>query len=303
MDDTFLHVPEPAESRVVHMSDGAEVVLRRYGRTDGERLALSHGNGLAIDAYLPFWSLLQDHFDLILFDARNHGRNPVHGFEGHTWDRIGLDMDELPDRIAEAYGAKPIAGAFHSLTSVAAVRQALVSPSKWAKLILFDPPFYPREGHELLEVQEEHLDRMTRLAERRAESFESPAQLASLLASRPQFARWVPGAHDLFARSTLRQADGGGSWGLSCPKAYEAHIFLTNRDGTVWPRLRAGLDVPVQIIGADPGLDDSDSPSKVCRALADELGIPYEFVAGTTHMLQIEAPEACARALNRALNS
>lgn len=303
MHDTVLQVPEPLESCVVDMSDGAQIVLRRYGRAAGERLALSHGNGLAIDAYLPFWRLLQDRFDLILFDARNHGRNPLHSFESHTWDRIGLDMDELPDRIVEAFGTKPIAGAFHSLTSVAAVRQALVSPSKWSKLILFDPPFYPREGHELLPVHEEHLTRMTRLAERRAESFEAPAQLAGLLASRPQFTRWVPGAHNLFARSTLRPAGDGGPWELACPRAYEAHIFLTNRDGSVWPRLQEGLDVPLRIIGADPGLDDSDSPSKVCRALAGELNIPYEFVAQTTHMLQIEAPEACAEALDRALNS
>ena len=283
------------------MSDGARIILRRHGNLDGERLVLSHGNGLAIDAYLPFWTLLRDRYDLILFDARNHGQNPRHTFAGHNWDRISQDMDELQAAIARSFGEKPVTGVFHSLTSIAAVRQVLANGGTWSKLVLFDPPFYPRNGHPLTAVHEEHLSRMERLARRRPETYAAPSDFAEVLTSRPQFSRWVPGAHDLFSRATLRQCEPGGHWELACPRDYEANIFLTERDGTVWPRLAGGVDIPLAVIGADPHAPDADSPSKLCRALATEMGIAYECVADTTHMLQLEEPEACVSALERAL--
>lgn len=41
------------------------------------RLVMSHGNGLARDLWYPFWSLLSDEFDLIIYDLRNHGWNDI----------------------------------------------------------------------------------------------------------------------------------------------------------------------------------------------------------------------------------
>lgn len=283
------------------MSDGARIVLRRHGNPDGPRLAVSHGNGLAIDAYLPFWSLLIERYDLILFDVRNHGLNPLHDPSGHNWDRIGQDMDELQVAIGAEFGEKPITGVFHSLSSVAAVRQALKVGGSWVRLVLFDPPFYPYDGHALRSVHEEHLSRMERLARRRPETYSNTSEFSDVLKVRPQFSRWVEGAHDLFAEATLRKTAGG--WELACPRDYEAHIFLTNRDATVWPRLVNGVGIDLAIIGADPGLPDSDSSSMVCRALAQDVGLPYEFVPDTTHMLQLEAPHACAEALERMIGA
>ena len=40
-------------------------MFRRHGNPVGARLVLSHANGLAADAYYPFWSLLCDRFDPI----------------------------------------------------------------------------------------------------------------------------------------------------------------------------------------------------------------------------------------------
>ena len=51
-------IPEPLSVHEVNMEDGAVIFLRRHGNPAGPRLVLSHGNGLAIDLYYPFWSLL-----------------------------------------------------------------------------------------------------------------------------------------------------------------------------------------------------------------------------------------------------
>ena len=40
-------------------------------------MLLTHGNGLAADLYYPFWSLLAERFDLLLYDLRSHGWNSV----------------------------------------------------------------------------------------------------------------------------------------------------------------------------------------------------------------------------------
>ena len=59
------------------MDDGTVIMLRRHGNPDGPRIVLCHGNGLAIDLYYPFWSLLTDDFDLVVYDLRSHGWNVV----------------------------------------------------------------------------------------------------------------------------------------------------------------------------------------------------------------------------------
>ena len=44
-------IPEPQATADVPTQDGAHIILRRYGNSEGPRLVLSHGNGLAIDLY------------------------------------------------------------------------------------------------------------------------------------------------------------------------------------------------------------------------------------------------------------
>ena len=66
--DSFaeFHIPKPGEVVPLIMRDGAEVRLRRYGNPLGPRLALSHGNGLAINSYAPFWLPLTSQFDIVV---------------------------------------------------------------------------------------------------------------------------------------------------------------------------------------------------------------------------------------------
>ena len=68
--ETLWEIPEPISTHEVRMDDGAVITLRRHGNPVGPRLVLSHGNGLAIDLYYPFWSLLTGEFDLIVYDLR-----------------------------------------------------------------------------------------------------------------------------------------------------------------------------------------------------------------------------------------
>ena len=64
-------VPPPLATAELRTADGTPITLRRYGNLDGRRIIMSHGNGFAVDAYFPFWSLFLDRFDVVIFDCRN----------------------------------------------------------------------------------------------------------------------------------------------------------------------------------------------------------------------------------------
>lgn len=292
--------PSPHSVVDLTMPDGAIVRLRRHGNPDGPRIALSHGNGLAIEAYFPFWKLLLADYDVVLFDVRNHGQNPLHRPENHRWDVFCEDFEQVFHAIGEAFGTAPVAGAFHSLSSIATLDQVLTYGSRWSPLILIDPPIFPPHGHELTEMEERNMREMSTLARRRPRRYPDEQAFADQLAARPAFARWVDGAHLLFAQSTLRPADDGNGFVLRCPREMEAQVYETNVDPTQWPRV-GEIDVPIKVIGADPRLEFQNGPSILCRALAEEKGLDYTMIDDTTHFLQIERPAAAVAVLTEFL--
>jgi len=289
-------VPEPNRTLSLTMDDGAVIVVRQHGKVDGPRLMLSHGNGLAIDGYLPFWRPLCDRYEVVLFDFRNHGRNPLHGASGHDIPTFTHDMENVWRAVQEDFGARKTAGVFHSLSAVTAILHTLEMGPRWDALVLFDPPIYPRDGHLLQPLQEADKNDLTARARRRTQSYNEPSDFARQLASVPVFGKWVPEAYEAMARATLRYDDASGQWVLACPRELEARTFETNDDPTLWPRM-IGFPVPVKLICADPDLEDARAPALIGQAMAAELSLEYEAIPHTTHFLQIERPAECIRAL------
>jgi pimeloyl-ACP methyl ester carboxylesterase len=285
-------VPEPLRVIELALDDGAVIRIRQHGNPAGPRLALSHGNGLAIDGYLPFWRPLCERYELILFDFRNHGQNPLHTFTHHNWPQFIDDLERILQCVQDNLGAKRTAGIFHSLSAVTSVMQTQRMGKRWGMLVLFDPPFYPPDGHPIRELQRGNEDDIAVRAERRAPSYDDPIDLARQF--RRRFPRWQPEAYELMARATLRYDAGTQRWVLACPREFEAHIFRSNRETTTWQRLRH-MPVPVKLICADPV--DGGPPALIGRALAAEAAVEYEAIPGTSHFLQIEQPQECIRAM------
>lgn len=286
--------PKPQATVDLTMTDGAVVRLRRHGNADGPRIALSHGNGLAIEAYYPFWGLLLDRFDVVLFDVRNHGQNPIHKESGHHWPQIAQDFETIHRGIEDAFGAKRIAGIFHSLSSVAAAAHSIATseggtPPRWDPLVLMDPPIFPPEGHPLADAEREAMHMMGQLARRRVESVDRPESFARQLIANEMFSRWKPGAHLLHARSIFREG-ADGRWHLACPKLFEAHIFETNVDPEIWRKLK-GLPAAIKLVGADPSVKALEMPAVLTKALAEDQGLDYTMIPDSTHFLQLERPE------------
>ncbi len=293
------HVPPARHSFEVTLRDGAIIRVRQHGKLDGPRLVMSHGNGLAIDGYLPFWGPLRERYEVVLFDMRNHGRNPLHTLEGHSWANFPDDMETIYQAINRELGAKPAAGVFHSMSAVVAAIHALSHGRRFDALVLFDPPIVPREGHDLLiHFQKSDKGGLADRARRRPPSYKDPMELARQFERR--FKRWRPEAYELLARATLRHDPASDEWVLACPREYEAHVFSSTSDSTLWTRL-AHSPVPIKLVCGDPTLEGADAPTLIGKALADDIGINYEAIPETSHFLQIERPEECIRAMENFL--
>lgn len=280
-------VPEPRSVHEVEVDSESSILLRRHGNPDGTRLILSHGNGLAIDFYYPFWSLLTQDFDLIVHDLRNHGWNAVGDLENHSVPTLVGDHDRILEVIDQQFGQKPQVGIFHSVSSLT----PLLSESKgseYSALVLFDPPLC-KPGRNFRDFEEAAI-RMAKSARRRTHQFKTKGAFTELFEIFPTYKASVPGTVELLAEAILRESPGGEGFELRCPREYEAQIIdYASVFGAFidFSKIRC----PVKVLGADPTLPYSYLPS---LNLSDISSVDYDFLPDATHMLQLEQPEECA---------
>ena len=287
-------IPAPLTTVDAEMADGTRIALRRHGNPAGPRLVLSHANGLAADAYYPFWSLLTDRFDLVVFDFRNHGWNAVGALDAHAIPTFVDDLTQVARAVDRHFGPKPAIGVFHSLSAQTAVLEACSGPGSFAALVLFDPFICPpgcHPGHR--ERLRSAMGRMVDGARRRRERFDSEAAFTERLSGTPAFGLLRPGVVDLMARTTLRAVEGGAAYVLRCPREYEARIAEQGYRYAVSARVDA-LPCPVKVIGSDPVAPHSFLPTV---AMGEIMALNYDFIPDTTHFLQLEEPEQCVDAM------
>ncbi|MDE0123739.1 MAG: alpha/beta hydrolase [Bryobacterales bacterium] len=284
-----LAVPRALTVVSAKLDDGVSVPVRRYGNPEGPRLLISHGNGLAIDAYFPYWSLLIEGFDLMLFDLRSHGQSPPGCIAGHTIPAFSKDLEAIGQTVDRHFGVRPRVGVFHSVSCLAAA----LSPSlgaAYSALVLFDPPLCPAGmgiAHRILESSCSRAAARTRIRVRR---FQSKREFVDLVKMQPAMTRLIPGVPELMARTTLR-AHGQGGYVLRCLPEQEANILesIPRYSRLVDPDL---LPLPVKVIGADPHLPHHFFPP--CN-LSGARFVDFESLSDTTHLAQLERPEECAR--------
>jgi pimeloyl-ACP methyl ester carboxylesterase len=291
-----LEPPAPHDTFDLAMDDGAIIHVRRHGNPAGTRLFVSHGNGFAVDGYLPFWQLLGERYDLVLFDMRNHGWNTPVGADGHHYAQMARDLDSIYAGVTEQLGKKTSVGVFHSMSARAAMKQAADLGWRWDALVLYDPPNVPPPGHPLYDAMGVFERRLVDWAMTRRDRFDEPAELAEEYASNRGHSRWVTGAHELMARSILRHDNDDGEWVLTCQRELEASIYLAAMTLHLWPAAKE-FGGPVKLVGADPEMKGVPPTALANRALHLEGGYAYEAVPDTGHMLQIEKPVECAAAL------
>ncbi|HMA73743.1 MAG TPA: alpha/beta hydrolase [Xanthobacteraceae bacterium] len=289
-----LEIPTPHAVFDVPLDDGARIRVRRHGNPEGVRLFLSHGNGYAINGYLPYWQHFLDRFDLIVFDFRNHGENVPVTSANHTYAQLSRDLERVYRDVTAKLGNKKAVGIFHSMSGRTAMKHALEIGFRWDALILFDPPNVPPPGHPVCPAMEAFEARLTEFARNRRACFASIDELAEDFAQSRVGQAWVPGVHELMAQSVLRKYPDGDGFALVCDPANEASIYAEAMSMNLWPRA-SDFGGPVKLIGADPELKIGPPTGRANQALGTENGYNYAFVPGAGHMLQLEKPDECAQ--------
>ncbi len=278
------------------MDDGTNIVLRRHGNPRGPRLVLCHGNGLATDLYYPFWSLLGDEYDLIVYDLRNHGWNEITAIDKHNIPSLVNDHDLTMEAIDHYFGDKPKVGVFHSLSALI----SLLSPTRgslFAGRLLFDAPLCrPGKTYEEMEAATAH---NAAVARKRTQQFTTREDFSNRIQFAAVFSRVVPGVFDLMAKTTLRKSSSRDDYELRCPREYEARIAEYGEIFSVMVDLE-DLVSPTKVLGADPTIPFSYLPSLDLR---DIVTVDYDFLPETSHFLQLEEPEACASAVREFLST
>ncbi len=282
--DAVYELPEPLSVLDVRLDADTVTTLRQHGNPSGPRIVVSHGSGLAVDLYFPFWSLLADDFDLMVYDLRNHGWNDVGAQRHHNIPTLIHDHDLILEAIDRDYGSKPTIGIFHSLTTLV----ALLSFSKlYAALVLFDPPL-TKPGESQIELHDA-AERAAAMIRKRGHRFKKREDYVQLLGIFPTFKRAVPGVHELMAQTTLRPSASGEEFELRCPREYEAQLMDYAR--SFFPLLDLDLlACPTKIIGADPTLPHAYLPTLDQRVAS---AMDYDFIPEATHFLQLEKPAEC----------
>ena len=286
---TAWRIPDPVSVCEVRVADDTEIAVRQHGKADAPlRLILCHGNGLAIDLYYPFWSLLVDEFELIVFDLRNHGWNRPGQRQHHNIPTLIRDHDLVLDAIVRRYGEKPSVGVFHSLSTVVAL---LSETQRYSGLVLFEPPLCKPSASEA--EFDNACERAAAMIRRRRERYSTEEEFADMLAYLPGFLHVLPGVRQLMARTTLRRTGGDMPYELRCPREFEAQITEYLRSFAPMLDLEE-LSSPTKVIGADPTLPFTYLPS---FDLSQVTAVDYDFVVDGTHLLQLEKPMECVTML------
>jgi pimeloyl-ACP methyl ester carboxylesterase len=289
-----FEIPAPSLSFDVRLDDGAQIRLRRHGNADGVRLFVTHGNGFAADAYYPYWRQLLSRFDVLVFDFRNHGQNVPVTPANHTYEQLVRDLERVVQAVRVELGARKTAGIFHSMSARTAMKHAIEVGFPWDALVLFDPPDVPPKGHPQYAVMETFENRLTEWANNRRRRFNTVEELVEEYKASRATARWVPGVHELMARSVLRKAPDGNGYELVCAPENEAGIYAQAMTLNLWPQA-SEFRGPVKLIGCDPNFKGAPATGPANQALGVEGGYDYSFVPGTGHLLQIEKPDECVK--------
>ena len=136
--------------------------------------------------------------------------------------------------------------------------------------------------------------RLTEWALKRRRRFASVDELTAEYLQSRATQGWVAGAHELMARSVLRQSPDGDGYELVCAPENEATIYAQALTLNLWPRA-AEFGGPVKLIGADPNSKGAPATGAGQPGARDRGRLRLRLRPGTGHLLQIEKPEECVR--------
>ena len=198
---------------------------------------------------------------MLVFDFRNHGQNVPVEPPTTIIPSSSAISSASGTRSIPGSGKKTTIGIFHSMSARTAMKHAIEIGWRWDGLVLFDPPNVPPVDHPRYRAMEIFENKLTEWALGRRRRFAAVEELANEYRQSRATQGWVPGAHELMARSVLRKSPDGDGYVLVCAPENEAAIYAEALTLNLWPRA-SEFGGPVKLIGADPNLKGAPATAR-----------------------------------------
>ena len=279
-------------------AQGVSLAVHELGGPAGAPLLLwVHANGLASRAYGPLLRLLASHAQVFAMDLRGHGESdpvPLPLEAQLQMEVLESDLSLVLQAIGER-GPSVHLGA-HSLGALPALRCMARGNGLVASATLFEGAVYPPPGHAArAEAEALTAERVARTPRRRA-IWSAVSDFADALARAPAFAA-MPPEDRLEAAEALLRPDAQG-YRLRCDPLVETFLFTQVALAAEFDLL-AEVRNPVQIVAGDAAHAGATWVTRMQPDIASAVpGARFECVAGSGHLVPLEAPEACARLLH-----
>jgi pimeloyl-ACP methyl ester carboxylesterase len=257
----------------------------------GRRLHFAHATGMNAQLYAGLLAPLADAFAITASDARGHGlsgltRDPA---QLTSWEDFAHDLLRLLD-VIDAGHSWILAG--HSMGATVSLLAAAMRPDRVAGLVLLDPPMLPFDIAATVRAGASIPNPMAEQAARRRGQFASRAEAREAYRGRGVFKSWSDADLDAYLEGGLIETDAGVE--LACTPAFEAATFRAVSPN-VEPAL-ARLHCPFILLAGAHGSTVRDP--ELALFAAHPMCRMAERVAGSSHFLPLEAPDAVRSAIS-----
>lgn len=295
--------PSPTEARGVierdgfTAQDGRDIVQWRWPQSDGRpTLHWAHATGFHGRLYRPLLDELAGDCNVLAWDMRGHGASAeaadIATFRG--WETYYQDLTAWLERLDA-----PVWLAGHSIGATISIMAAARRPDKVLGLILAEPVIMDRwQGWQLWLaklLRQSHRFSLAAGAARRRRVFDSHAAALDNFRGRGGFKTWPEAWLEAYVQHGLLQSSDHVR--LACAPEWESTTFA-HTEHNPWPGIRR-LQCPVIALAAERASTFSPKARQRLRALLPHAEV--NVLAGTTHFLPMERPDAVRDAVRQAV--
>ena len=253
-----------------------DVRLQTY-RTGGggPPLVLAHGITDAGLCWSPIAEQLAEQYDIVMYDARGHGRSDAPP-DGYTQDDYAADLVAL----VQALGLEQPAVVGHSMGATVAAAAAARSPQTFRRLVLEDPPWNPPAA-----APQPGAENWFEEWRARSIAMKSKSREELLALGKAQSPRWFQAEFE--------------PW-VEAKQQVNPVIFNGIRTiGQGWREIVPGISCPALLITGDPELGAIVRPDVASEVRALNPLIEVFHIGGTGHNIRREGHEAFLGAVMR----
>lgn len=254
---------------------------------------ISHSIGFCAGLYSPLAALLTDHFRVLGFDGRGHGRTkaPADPENLKSWHVFYDDMENFCRHIG-----RPVIAIGHSLGGTVSLVVACRRPELLRALIMIEPGIIPPEWIPRTYLMQKcgltGLAPMVSKTAKRKNKWPDREALRDHLSANKMFLHWERGFIDAYIEHMIEDSD-AGAVRLRCDPRWEARCIAT-APTDIW-RYVPKLKTPTLIIYGSQ--TRTFLPSVIKRFTTEVPHAVCRRFEGFGHNVVMEKPEASAAAI------